>query len=419
MKARRHLGSILLFPSSLALLLLSFSMPTTSAIANISTIKRAVTTGVSISQPAYVTTFSLGDEITTDGVALTVDYDDDSEANITSGLSFTGGDRLTLGKQDIVVSYEGKSATYEIDVTNEKATVDALVASNLLITEVYRDDGMSALEIYNGTASPISLGDYALQIYHGLLATTIDLPATPLAANTAFIVSNDAFALSTEVAVDHEDAAFDLAAAADIVLFDQVKSAAVDIFNISTESLSEGVRDGVPSGDEIHLSRFNKVCVPVTTFDPLEWIMATAMETFGSHAFQAPTIVNEQQAVSYARYVMYGIGMNAASNYFNVFFELQEEYGFMVPYSKEYFLENRSHTISGINETGNLVTNTFNDAIGRYNYLAAKAGNAGLTSSSSWFDGLDFEAIGQFAGFAVIIVGAALLFVYTKKRWSL
>jgi hypothetical protein len=130
----------------------------------------------------------------------------------------------------------------------------------------------------------------------------------------------------------------------------------------------------------------------------------------------AGTLTNEQQATSYAVYIMYGIGMNAASDYFNVFYELQDEYGFMDPQSKAYFLENRSHEISGINESGRLVTNTFNDAIGRYNYLAAKTGHAGLTADTtpSWLNADTLVPIFVFG--AIIVAAGVFYFIARRKR---
>ncbi len=126
----------------------------------------------------------------------------------------------------------------------------------------------------------------------------------------------------------------------------------------------------------------------------------------------------EQQATSYAVYVMYGIGMNAASDYFNVFYELQAEYGFMASQSKTFLLEHRQHEISGINESGRLVTNTYNDAIGRYNYLAAKTGHPGLTNDATpaW---LNPETLVPIAVFAGILIVAGTLYFFIKRKWSL
>ncbi|MFA5235660.1 MAG: bacterial Ig-like domain-containing protein [Bacilli bacterium] len=130
------------------------------------------------------------------------------------------------------------------------------------------------------------------------------------------------------------------------------------------------------------------------------------------------TLTFEDQATSYAVYIMYGIGMNAASDYFNVFYELQAEYGFMASESKAYFLQNRNHEISGINESGKLVTNTYNDAIGRYNYLAAKTGHPGLTADNtpSWLNAETLVPIAVFTG--IVAVAGALYFVI-KRKWSL
>ena len=131
-----------------------------------------------------------------------------------------------------------------------------------------------------------------------------------------------------------------------------------------------------------------------------------------------PTISIEAQAVAYGEYVMYGIGMNAASDPFGAFNRLRDEYGYMHAETKQYFLTNKNHEISGINESGRLVTNTFNDAIGRYNYLASRTGNPGLTSGSSSLN-LDWGEIGKVALFAGIIIFAGGAYFFVKRKFSI
>jgi|GEM_PF-1261743 len=401
--------------------LVAFSNPGKPAtIEAFSHMKEAVS-HVTVSHASYRTTFSLGDSLELHGIALSVTNDDSTEATVTSGFTLSGGDTLILGSQSVSVAYGGKTASFDIDVTNERATVKPLVAGAIFISEILSTSaGIAALELYNGTGLPIELDEYELQIAKdGADPTIIALPDVAIAVGDAYVIANDLYDGEGGAAPDLNETTLDFAEAMQIGLFDKIGATIIDVINLTSEALFLGVNDGMPDIDDFHLVRDPKVTDPTTSTIPLEWWLGSTSDTFGSHALQTPTVTIEQQAVSYAAYIMYGIGMNAASNYFNAFYELQEEYGFMDQDAKAYFLGNRRHEISGINESGNLVTNTFNDAIGRYNYLAAKTGNPGLTNSSSWFDELRIDDFGKAAIVVAIVLVAGAIYVYTKKRWSL
>ena len=80
-------------------------------------------TSVSLTPPAK-TEYVENDKLDTAGMKFNVTYDNGYERTVTSGLKITGFDSENVGKQTVTVSYRGKSATFEVNVS-EKKVVDA------------------------------------------------------------------------------------------------------------------------------------------------------------------------------------------------------------------------------------------------------------------------------------------------------
>ena len=57
-----------------------------------------------------------GDDISYEGLVVVAKYSDGSEKNITNECSINGYDKNTVGKQDITVKYDGKSASFIVEV---------------------------------------------------------------------------------------------------------------------------------------------------------------------------------------------------------------------------------------------------------------------------------------------------------------
>ena len=70
----------------------------------------------------YPTEFGQGDAFSSEGIVVTANYDDQSTKNVTEDATFTGYDMDVLGEQTVTVSYEGKEATYTINVVEKKGT---------------------------------------------------------------------------------------------------------------------------------------------------------------------------------------------------------------------------------------------------------------------------------------------------------
>ena len=95
----------------------------------------------------YPTEFWKGETFSHEGMMVTAHYDDESTKDVTSSATFTGYDMATAGEQTVTVTYDTKSATYNITVktianTQENAyTVAEAIAlidnGNDLGTKVY------------------------------------------------------------------------------------------------------------------------------------------------------------------------------------------------------------------------------------------------------------------------------------------
>lgn len=360
-------------------------------------------------------TFSLGDPIELEGIQIDV-YDDSSEdaTLIDTGFTISDGDSFTLGKQTLTINYDGQSTTLDIDITNEGALIAPLMASDPFISEIIiQDDGAVAIEIYLDTVNSIELSNYQLLIQYAETSLSIDLPELAI-DDDVFVIDNGIDGEITAFA-NHSDAALSLIDAHSIALYDTVGQQSIDLIDLSDDQTLYATENGYIDIADFHASRSPKVTNPTLSETWSNWRVESSFSSLGSHALSLPRASVEQQAVSYAEYIMYGIGMNAANNYFNVFYELSDEYGFMHPDARAYLLANKDHDISGINESGNYVTNSFGDAIGRYNYLAAKTGNPGLTSTGGGIS-LNTELIGQIILFGGIIIVFGIGYFILKRK---
>lgn len=372
---------------------------------------------IEIGQLPYRVNFSLGDELDFKGLTIIASYDDESWEELTTGYTLEGGDTLTLGKQLITVNYQNKLASFEIDVSNLGTVVLPIEPRDLLISEIISGNGFHAIEIFNGSGLSFAYDDYELRIHQGSSYTSVSLPNL-IKNNDVLVLVNDDTQLSLPPgATLYVDASLELASVTRLALYDKVQQKVLDNVDFLLSDGNFITIDGPFDSQDIHLIRDYKIGRPTTNFRWLDWRIGTNMDSLGLHTLVGPLIDIETQAVAYGRYVMYGIGMNAATDPFGAFARLREEYNYMHSETKQFFLTNKNHQISGINESGKFVTNTFNDAIGRYNYLAARTDNPGLTSTTSSIN-WDWEEIGKFALFGVIIVIAGGIYVVIKKKFS-
>ncbi len=86
------------------------------------TVTALAVTSIDIS--GYKTTFKVGDTFSFDGT-VTANYNNGSSADVTSSASYSGYNMSTAGNQTVTVSFGGKSATYQIVVSDSGGATDS------------------------------------------------------------------------------------------------------------------------------------------------------------------------------------------------------------------------------------------------------------------------------------------------------
>ena len=64
----------------------------------------------------YQTSFNQGDEFNHSGMVVTATYSDSSTGDVSSEAVWSGYNMLNTGTQTVTVTYQGKTATYDINV---------------------------------------------------------------------------------------------------------------------------------------------------------------------------------------------------------------------------------------------------------------------------------------------------------------
>ncbi len=86
---------------------------------NISVNAPATLTSITLSG-SYPTEFEQGDAFSSEGIVVKANFDDETSSIVTEDATFSGYDMSTLGKQTVTVTYEGKTATYDITVVEKQ-----------------------------------------------------------------------------------------------------------------------------------------------------------------------------------------------------------------------------------------------------------------------------------------------------------
>ena len=129
----------------------------------------APATLVSISlSGTYPTEFGQGDAFSSEGIVVTANYDDNTTADVTAEATFSGYDMNALGEQTVTVSYEGKEATYTINVVEKKGTATnpytvaeavayiGTLGSATSATEIYVSGIISQVDSFNSKYGSIT-----------------------------------------------------------------------------------------------------------------------------------------------------------------------------------------------------------------------------------------------------------------------
>ena len=122
--------------------------------------------------------------------------------------------------------------------------------------------------------------------------------------------------------------------------------------------------------------RIPTITHPEESFTSSSWIAFTNEEQVPSHALFQPVVTPLIQAKAWSHYVMFGSGMFSAGRVEEAFRALETEYEWMDDRSQGLLFELPNTSFQGINERGRLDSSTFREAVGRYNYLAARVPGA-------------------------------------------
>ena len=79
------------------------------------TVNAATLTGIAVTTPPTKTDYNLGEELNTAGMVVTATYSDGSTQAVT-GYTTSGYDKNTKGNHKVTVTYQGKTAEFEVNV---------------------------------------------------------------------------------------------------------------------------------------------------------------------------------------------------------------------------------------------------------------------------------------------------------------
>lgn len=143
------------------------------------TVAEPVITKFEITTPPTTTEYYVGQDLKTDGMVVTVTFEDES-TKTTTAYTLSGYDKNTVGAQTVTVSYKGFSATFDVtvkeaekveisDVTVEDKTYDGkpIEYSGTATSDNYNGDYEYICEKADGTvldSAPINAGSYKLVV---------------------------------------------------------------------------------------------------------------------------------------------------------------------------------------------------------------------------------------------------------------
>lgn len=86
-----------------------------------------VLTNISLDTSSVKKTFNVGDTFTYSGLVVTAHYNDSSSDTIAAGYTVSTPNMSTSGPKEVTVTYNGKTATYNISVTEEGSTTASVI----------------------------------------------------------------------------------------------------------------------------------------------------------------------------------------------------------------------------------------------------------------------------------------------------
>ena len=277
-------------------------------------------------------------------------------------------DPFMLGTTSISINHGSIEYSFTVTMTNDGVIIDPLVGQKPFISSFAVNDTHHFVSLFNPTLSSLSLDDYGLVINDtfygfeiGLSISSMAEKRIPLLDGVSMIDIIGDVGLLTLFPVRH----ISLKEASALLSMDHIEITEVmQVFNQDAEISTHAFQ------------RLPYVINPEATYTSSSWVATPNEVDVPSHALFQPTVTPLIQAKAWAHYVMFGAGMNAAGRVEEAFQALEKEYQFMDPRSQAILFDEPNTSFQGINERDRLDTSTFREAVGRYNYLAARVPGA-------------------------------------------
>ncbi|MDD3938233.1 MAG: endonuclease [Bacilli bacterium] len=316
-------------------------------------------------------------DYSTASITVTAHYDDSSTSDVTSQATINVPNTQVLGKQAVLVSYEDKSTTFDVTVTNNGASGYLnipSVASDLFISEyIEGSSNNKAIEIFNGTGIAVDLSNYSLfQNNAGGATTTYSL------ALSGTIQNNSTFVVANNSASNEIKALANLTTTSSVMAFNGNDAVVLQKSGSNIDVVGT-IGSSTIFAENVTLVRKSSVSSPTTTYSSSEWDSYSS-DTFsylGAHSFAGGSsgdITASEQAIAWAQYFLNTTGptcLAMTGDFSSYWTNLADEYGYMVIEAKDIFVENAESDA------------TIASAKARYEYIVQKYGMANFVTDGS------------------------------------
>ena len=201
------------------------------------TVKQKSLTQISVSKQPTKTSYFIGQELDTAGLQLKAEYDDGSNAAITSGFTTSGFDSTTAGTKTVTVTYQGKTTTFtvtvkqksltKISVSKQPTKISCFIGQELdtagLQLKAEYDDGSNATITSGFTTSGFdstTAGTKTVTVTYQSKTTTftvtvkekslISISVNRLPDKTTYIIEEELDLSGLEVKLNYDDGSFDI-----------------------------------------------------------------------------------------------------------------------------------------------------------------------------------------------------------------
>ena len=102
---------------------------------------------ISVNTKPTKTTYDIGEELNTEGLELELTYSDNSTERVTDGFTTSGFDSTATGTKTVTVTYEGKTATFDITVIKTLSSISICTQPDKTTYEVGEELNTEGLEL--------------------------------------------------------------------------------------------------------------------------------------------------------------------------------------------------------------------------------------------------------------------------------